>query len=131
MSGTILFFQCGADYVKTKQAYPNGLPKEIGQRCCSVDGDADRLMYYYLDDNDKCHLLDGDRIAILIAEYLKDLVQNTGININLGIVQTAYANGASTEYIENTLVRYIKTSNKICSHWFKTEKFNKKQKIQL
>jgi hypothetical protein len=27
-----------------------------------------------------------------------------GIDLNLGLVQTAYANGASTDYIENVLV---------------------------
>ncbi|XP_045470715.1 phosphoacetylglucosamine mutase [Harmonia axyridis] len=114
-----LNYMCGADYVKTKQAFPNGVPKEVGQRCCSVDGDADRLMYYYLDENEKCHLLDGDRIAILIAEYLKGLVEDTGFDVNLGLVQTAYANGASTEYITNTLnipVSFVCTGVKYLHH---------------
>lgn len=33
-----------------------------------------------------------------------DLVTKCGINLKLGIVQTAYANGASTDYIRNELV---------------------------
>ena len=34
-------------------------------RYASVDGDADRIIYYYVDDSGIFHLLDGDRIAIL------------------------------------------------------------------
>ncbi|CAG9864360.1 unnamed protein product [Phyllotreta striolata] len=94
---------CGADYVKSQQKFPNGVPKEKNVRCCSVDGDADRIVYYYLDDNEVFHLLDGDRIAALAASYLKDIVQKTGLDLNIGLVQTAYANGASTDYISNKL----------------------------
>lgn len=59
------FFQCGADYVKMQQCAPHGAPKSANTRCVSVDGDADRIVYYYVDANDKFHLLDGDRIATL------------------------------------------------------------------
>ncbi|XP_072382514.1 phosphoacetylglucosamine mutase [Diabrotica undecimpunctata] len=94
---------CGADYVKSQQKFPNGLPKEKNVRCCSVDGDADRIVYYYLDDNEKFHLLDGDKIATLAAAYLKEILQKTGLKLKIGLVQTAYANGASTEYISKNL----------------------------
>lgn len=36
------------------------------------------------------------------------LVSKCGINLKLGIVQTAYANGGSTDYIKNTLVGIYK-----------------------
>lgn len=51
------------------------------------------------------HLLDGDRIATLIASFLGDLVRQSGLadNIKIGVVQTAYANGAATQYVEQTL----------------------------
>lgn len=32
-----------------------------------------------------------------------DLVNKTKVNLKLGLVQTAYANGASTDYIQGTL----------------------------
>jgi phosphoacetylglucosamine mutase len=48
-------------------------------------------------------LLDGDRIATLIADYLMNVVRECGVSLKLGIVQTAYANGASTDYIKNQL----------------------------
>ena len=50
-------------------------------------------------------LLDGDKIAGLSAMYIIDLVKAAGIDsISVGVVQTAYANGASTQYLRNTLV---------------------------
>lgn len=98
-----LNYLCGADFVKSQQKFPNGVPVEPNARCCSVDGDADRLVYYYMDENNKFHLMDGDRIATLVAGYLKDLLGKTGVSLNLGLIQTAYANGASTEYITQKL----------------------------
>ncbi|CAH0554621.1 unnamed protein product [Brassicogethes aeneus] len=94
---------CGADFVKSQQKFPTGVPNKPNVRCCSVDGDADRLVYYYKDDKDVLHLMDGDRLATLIASYIKEILQETGIDLNLGLVQTAYANGASTEYITKQL----------------------------
>jgi phosphoacetylglucosamine mutase len=93
---------CGADYVKSQQKFPTGVPVESGVRCCSVDGDADRLIYYYMEENN-FHLMDGDRMATLIASYLKEVLEKTGIELDLGLVQTAYANGASTDYIAKKL----------------------------
>ena len=52
-------------------------------------------------------LLDGDKIAGLAAMFIIDLVKAAGIDsIKVGVVQTAYANGASTQYLRNTLVSY-------------------------
>ncbi|XP_062542981.1 phosphoacetylglucosamine mutase [Armigeres subalbatus] len=97
-------FNCGADYVKTNQRAPEGMPDLApNSRCVSVDGDADRVVYYFTDEGGVFHLLDGDRIATLIAGYLKDLVEKCGVEIEMGLVQTAYANGASTDYIVNQL----------------------------
>lgn len=73
-------------------------------RCVSIDGDADRIVYFYMDEDNKFHLLDGDRIATLIAEYLKELLKESHLSFQLGLVQTAYANGSSTDYILNVLV---------------------------
>ena len=46
---------CGADFVKTTQRLPPSLAGVLrpGQRACSLDGDADRLIYYYLDEDRK------------------------------------------------------------------------------
>lgn len=53
------------------------------------------------------HLLDGDRIAILLASYITELLKACGTHLRLGLVQTAYANGASTRYITEDLVRFL------------------------
>lgn len=94
---------CGADYVKTSQKLPPSLAGHInpGQRACSLDGDADRLIYYYMDDRNQFHMLDGDKIAALVAAFIVDLVKTAGLeeDIKVGVVQTAYANGASTKYL--------------------------------
>lgn len=73
-------------------------------RSVSIDGDADRIVYFYMDEYEKFHILDGDKIATLIAEYLKELLKESHLSFQLGLVQTAYANGSSTDYILNVLV---------------------------
>uniref|UniRef100_A0A8C6SXK1 Phosphoglucomutase 3 n=1 Tax=Neogobius melanostomus TaxID=47308 RepID=A0A8C6SXK1_9GOBI len=68
-----LNFQCGADFVKVQQKAPTGFEIKPGERCCSFDGDADRIVYYYTDSEGQFHLLDGDKIATLFSTYLKEL----------------------------------------------------------
>lgn len=62
-------------------------------------------MCYFTDDKGRFHLLDGDRQATLAAEYLGYLLSKSGLadKLKIGVVQTAYANGASTEYITTVL----------------------------
>ncbi|PGH04073.1 phosphoacetylglucosamine mutase [Blastomyces parvus] len=100
-----LNYDCGADYVKTKQRAPPSSKASTHDRCASLDGDADRLVYYYLDTGNVFKLLDGDRIATLAASFIGELTKNAGIGhkLKIGVVQTAYANGSSTEYIEKVL----------------------------
>jgi phosphomannomutase len=57
---------CGADFVKTGQKAPVGLEMKDGERYCSLDGDADRLVYYY-------QAWDANHI------FLKIKIQNTSI----------------------------------------------------
>lgn len=94
---------CGADFVKTTQKLPPSLHGVLkpGQRGCSFDGDADRLIYYYLDERGIFRMLDGDKIAALVAAFIVELVKSAGLEneVRVGIVQTAYANGGSTKYL--------------------------------
>ena len=145
--------QCGADYVKVEQKAPSGITLEPGRRYCSFDGDADRIVYFYVDSDGRFHLLDGDKIATLVnitfydtlseneitaddvsdgetgcpreemknskqqvylfhfsfklTSLLMELVKNSGLQLDFGVVQTAYANGSSTNYINNDLVSRI------------------------
>ena len=101
----MLNVQCGADYVKTQQRAPPSSRAGQNDRCASLDGDADRLMYYFIDSDNNFNMLDGDRIATLAAAFLADLGRQSGLSelIRIGMVQTAYANGSSTEFVEKTL----------------------------
>ncbi|XP_072144043.1 phosphoacetylglucosamine mutase isoform X2 [Dermacentor andersoni] len=99
---------CGADFVKVYQKAPEGIPLDVGVRCVSFDGDADRVIYFYHDENFVFHLLDGDKIATLVASYLKELLDAAMLSLNMVIVQTAYANGSSTNYITNVLKLPVK-----------------------
>uniref|UniRef100_H2YFB2 Phosphoacetylglucosamine mutase n=1 Tax=Ciona savignyi TaxID=51511 RepID=H2YFB2_CIOSA len=92
---------CGADYVKVQQRAPAGLNMEPFHRYASFDGDADRLIYYTLDSDCNFILLDGDKIAALFATYIRDNLKKASINLRLGIIQTAYANGNSTNFLIN------------------------------
>ncbi|XP_068275289.1 phosphoacetylglucosamine mutase isoform X4 [Nyctibius grandis] len=94
---------CGADFVKIHQKPPRGLDMKPNERCCSFDGDADRIVYYYKDATGHFHLIDGDKIATLISIFLKELLAKVGHTLKMAVVQTAYANGSSTRYLEETL----------------------------
>ena len=50
-------------------------------------------------------MLDGDRISTLNAAFIGDLIRSANVEdeLRVGVVQTAYANGASTAYIEKYL----------------------------
>ncbi|CAG8546771.1 6583_t:CDS:10 [Ambispora leptoticha] len=99
-----LNFQCGADFVKTQQRVPLGLVLPAEQRAASLDGDADRIVYYYNDSDGTFKLLDGDKIASLAAGFIMELIKASGLEeINVGVVQTAYANGSSTNYLTKVL----------------------------
>ncbi|KAJ7396906.1 phosphoglucomutase 3 [Pitangus sulphuratus] len=110
---------CGADFVKVHQKPPGGLDMKPNERCCSFDGDADRIVYYYKDETGHFHLIDGDKIATLISIFLKELLAKVRQNFKMAVVQTAYANGSSTRYLEETLkvpVHCVKTGVKHLHH---------------
>lgn len=115
---------CGADFVKTNKKLPQGVSPTLAMDpeniFCSLDGDADRIIFYALDERANFCLLDGDRMATLIGEYfIKKTPKNFWKDIKLGIVQTAYANGNSTRYILEELkldVKCAKTGVKNLHH---------------
>lgn len=87
----------------------------------SVDGDADRIVFF--SQVPKFTLLDGDKIAVLLCDFLQSQVSSVELALQhlqdspaptkkqksqapplkLGVVQTAYANGASTTYLKQIL----------------------------
>ncbi|KAL4553161.1 hypothetical protein Ndes2526B_g03039 [Nannochloris sp. 'desiccata'] len=110
---------CGSDFVQNNRTTPDSFHDiPAGARCCAVDGDADRLVYFspLPDGNEESGngdsksknviLLDGDKIAALAAGLIKDLVSQLPGNLrtsSVGVVQTAYANGASTRFLKESI----------------------------
>ncbi|AED92503.1 Alpha-D-phosphohexomutase alpha/beta/alpha I/II/III [Arabidopsis suecica] len=107
--GGVLNEGVGADFVQKEKVLPVGFGfKDVGMRCASLDGDADRLVYFYIpsDSSEKVELLDGDKILSLFALFIKEQLNaleddEERKQSRLGVVQTAYANGASTDYLKH------------------------------
>lgn len=103
----------GADYVQKEKAAPQGFgPSDVGIRCASLDGDADRFVYFTIipNGNNKINLVDGDKILSLFALYIKQ--QLTILDEHqprVGVIQTAYANGASTKYLNDLGLKVVFT----------------------
>ncbi len=115
---------CGAEHVQKGRELPLAfhMEKDKGKKMAALDGDADRLVYFYISPtNGQFRLLDGDKIIALYTLFLRDLLQISGLDktLSLGIVQTAYANGASTLYMESQLsipVAFTNTGVKYLHH---------------
>ncbi|CAL8088119.1 unnamed protein product [Calicophoron daubneyi] len=120
---SLLNRMCGADYVKFSLNPPVLHSSEEGDvaaftpssRWATVDGDADRLLYFYISSS-SAHpsredgvvksggpivLLDGDRIACLFASFIMKQLnsERTKPPLFVGVIQTAYSNAASTRYL--------------------------------
>ncbi len=138
--------RCGAEFVQKQQRAPiiytnNGIgtnhididgiataPKAVTTKMdyiASLDGDADRIVFHYRDDRGKLVLLDGDKIAVLVSSFLQEELDSLASvvpdakEIRCGVVQTAYANGSSTNYLkvrkENRLSPWSSTIVQFCS----------------
>ncbi|CAH8586197.1 unnamed protein product [Schistosoma turkestanicum] len=127
---------CGADFVKItlhapKLTPPNEQSMMYPDRWATIDGDADRLIYFRpvfthcspsSGDDDKLNngikklhvtggvsqpveILDGDRISCLFAHFLVKVLKSISSdhNLTIGVIQTAYANSASTRYLTENL----------------------------
>lgn len=97
--------KCGADYVQKKKVMPKVYSTNAeGDLWASLDGDADRLVFYRQKDNagsEKAIVLaDGDRFATLVSSFVsKHLAISSVTELTVGVAQTAYSNGAATEFL--------------------------------
>jgi phosphoacetylglucosamine mutase len=113
---------CGSEHVQKHILPPQWYSADITANAAipyaaSLDGDSDRIVFFAQEENNQFTLLDGDKIAVLICDFLQEQVsalekaisaatnnhQQSSSSLNLGVVQTAYANGASTKYMERVL----------------------------
>ncbi|GKU95699.1 hypothetical protein SLEP1_g9028 [Rubroshorea leprosula] len=120
--GGVLNEGVGADFVQKEKVFPHEFGfKDVGIRCASLDGDADRLVYFSVasDCSSKIDLVDGDKILSLFALFIKEQLSvldgeknersDNKYQARLGVVQTAYANGASTKYLKQSGLEVIFT----------------------
>ena len=118
---------CGAEFAQKKRVAPSlifsSFQNGIGaDRVASFDGDADRLVYSYTHQTRGWRLLDGDKIAVLYAMFVnRELLQlDNSTVLSVGLVQTAYANGASTHFVAENMksltVHLAKTGVKFVEH---------------
>ena len=124
--------QCGAEYVQKKRLPPTlvGVADAGSDRVASFDGDADRIVYSYTHPRRGWRLLDGDKIATLFALFINTELNAAGLanaaGLSVGLVQTAYANGASTHFVKNLMpnlaiaIKLAKTGVKFVEHEAKT-----------
>lgn len=95
--------RCGSDFVQKERLLPQGFSPgdDAGQAACSVDGDADRIVFFVPQAEGGVQLVDGDRIACLFARHIAPLLQAEGMpDLRAAVVQTAYSNSASTEFLQ-------------------------------
>lgn len=103
---------CGAEIVQKGQVPPRGVSPidDQDKLMCSYDGDADRIVFHTFGQS-SWRLLDGDKIAALVSTFLIGEIRAAGLfdsklcqtsrGFRMGVVQTAYANGASTAFLKS------------------------------
>jgi len=121
--------ECGSEHVQKSQSPPKwyddddtAVASDIGNDnksyCAALDGDADRIVFFRCAPTFK--LWDGDKMACLVAMFVQEQLQallscpendsagsspstHNQFPLRLGVVQTAYANGASTAFLRQVL----------------------------
>lgn len=121
---------CGAEIVQKGQRPPCNFDavRDAGKLMCSYDGDADRIVFQsYLPNAstglNSWVLFDGDKIASLVSAFLIEEMRAAGLTEGsdpciMGVVQTAYANGASTAFLRSRGIdiTFTKTGVKYLHH---------------
>jgi phosphoacetylglucosamine mutase len=122
--------ECGAEIVQKGQRPPCNFDasRDGGKLMCSYDGDADRIVFQsFLPDpstgENSWVLFDGDKIASLVSAFLIEEMRAAGLTEGsnpcvMGVVQTAYANGASTAFLRSRGIdiTFTKTGVKYLHH---------------
>lgn len=113
--------ECGAELVQKERRPCRGVSKEDdeGKLLCSYDGDADRIVFHSFLGDDWV-LYDGDKIAVLFGKLLQQELEAAHMadSYTFCVVQTAYANGASTDCLRAMKVPVVmaKTGVKFLHH---------------
>lgn len=96
-AGELLNNGCGAEFVQKSQKLPRNFEENksdcavSGGYCiASFDGDADRLIYSFVDKSGNYYLIDGDKMTSIAALFVIEQLKILGIEdkLSLGAVQT-------------------------------------------
>jgi phosphoacetylglucosamine mutase len=92
----LLNHNSGTDYVISSNNLPSlNIVDSFG---CSLDGDADRFIFYYYDM--KLNILDGDYIAMLYILMLTKILNKNPNKYTFGFIHTPYTNKAVIEWVK-------------------------------
>ena len=76
-------------------------------KCVCFDGDADRQIYYYGNDERKIYMIDGDKQFAFIMMYIKTLLTKLGLDdeVSYILVQNAYCNSRVQKYLKKNGIK--------------------------
>lgn len=100
---TILNVDCGSEHILQTNTPPVKWKIENGEYGCSLDGDADRLVFWHKNKNGEFHVFDGDNQLVLWALFLKRQFQD------VAVISTPYCNGATMEFLKSKGINIILT----------------------
>lgn len=106
--------ECSSDYVCTYSKMPINSESSDHLLRASLDGDADRLVFYYTDGG-AMRILNGDYISALIMTYLSKILRDTKDPIKIGFIHTGYTNSACLEYIHSLDFPETVTVSSVCT----------------
>lgn len=96
----------GSDYVVNNLRIPCETEKS-NSLYVSLDGDADRVVFYYKEKNETFHLLNGDKISALIAKYVSIVMKDVS---NVAVIHTGYSNKAFLDFIHSLGIHTVCTA---------------------
>jgi phosphoacetylglucosamine mutase len=110
---------CGAEHVQKALLLPANVAVGTDGCFASLDGDADRIVFFGAKRG--LLLCDGDKIACLIAAFVREQIKLLPAlaNVRIGVVQTAYANGSAARFVRDVLgveLAIVKTGVKYLHH---------------
>jgi len=105
---------CSSDYVCTYRKMPINSESSDHLLRASLDGDADRLVFYYTEKG-SMRILNGDYISALIMTYLSKILRDTKDSIKIGFIHTGYTNSACLDYIHSLDFPETVTVSSVCT----------------
>jgi phosphoacetylglucosamine mutase len=119
---------CGAEHVHKIRTWPRNAVGKFCEKWISFDGDADRIVYYFGNPSkgENLSIIDGDKIACVLYTYIHEALITAGVKdgLNIGVIQTGYANSASTKYLQSLGATVIGVPTGVKNMHFKAAKFD-------